>query len=299
MKTNEEYIQSYLDELRISRKSVYTIKNYKSQLFQFDKFINKSFAEVKREDIVKFLDGELEIATKHLKQSVICNFYNWMSDYDYVVKHPMMSKLTFGAETKLVEFLEEHEINKINELLRSEVKKAKKQNDKYVKDRNYTIFNFMIGTGVRSSEVLGIKLEDLNLEKNEVIILRKRGKKQLISFKYNLGKILEAYIKRNNIQTGYLFSTDCVLFATKMSKQNLDKIFKHISDLIGKHIHPHMTRSTYAMIAVDNGMNPLDLQKQLGHANPATTQIYFEIRNKRLKDAVNQFAPDMGEVINQ
>ncbi|NLE05868.1 MAG: site-specific integrase, partial [Crenarchaeota archaeon] len=117
MKTNEEYIQEWLNRLQNAcNKSPLTIRNYRSQLNQFNIFINKPFTEVTCEDIEGFVSGEKEIKTKQLKQSVVCNFFNWMSDRNYVSKHPMMSRLTFGRNKKQIRFLEVEQINKCNEL---------------------------------------------------------------------------------------------------------------------------------------------------------------------------------------
>ena len=109
MKTNEEYIQEWLEELEVAcSKSHGTVKNYRSPLLQFSTFINKPFSEVDRKDIIDYFKnvGTQEIATKTRKQSTICNFYNWMYDNKYCERHPMMSRMTFGAETKILNFLE-------------------------------------------------------------------------------------------------------------------------------------------------------------------------------------------------
>jgi site-specific recombinase XerD len=292
MKTNQEYINEYLNRLQFaSQLSPGTIKQYRSRLNSFESFINKSLVEVKCADIEAFLSGEVEEkATKQFKQSVICNFYNWMCDHDYVPKHPLMNRLRFGAEEKMIEFLEQEQLNIVNDLLRKQVKKTKTQATKFIQERNYVLFNFMVGTGVRSSEVLNIKKSDLNLDKNEVLITRKRNKKQIISFKYNLGKTIKVYLEQYPNDSEYLFPTR---ENGRMSKNTLDAIFKNINKKTGITIHPHMTRSTFACLSVDNGMDALELQKHLGHENPQTTQIYFKIRDKRVKEAIDQFAPDV------
>jgi integrase/recombinase XerD len=291
MKTNQEYINEYLNRLQAGKKSLGTIKQYKSQLGQFSNFVNKSLIDVYCEDIENFIsDDAQEIKTKRFKQSVICNFYNWMCDRNYVNKHPMMCRMTFGSEDKLLEFLEQEQVNIINEYFRTAVKKIKTQKRKSTKERDYVLFQFMISTGVRSGEVLGIKKSDLDLITNEVKIIRKRKKERIINFKYNLSKILKTYLEKYPNQSEYLFPSES---GEKMSKSSLDNIFKKITKKTGIFIHPHMTRSTFAMLAIDNGMKPEDLQKHLDHSNPATTQEYYEIRNKRVKEAINQFAPDV------
>jgi len=289
MKTNEEYTQEWLSRLQnVCNKSPGTIKQYKSQINQFGRFINKSFTEVKCNDIELFLSSNQEIKTKQFKQSIVCSFYNWMCDHDYVQKHPMMSRITFGAQDKLLKFLEQDQVRVINDYFQNNIRNIRRrkcqQRRYFIDERNYALFQFMISTGVRSSEALGIKKSDLDLIKNEVRIIRKRKKEQVLSFKHNLRQILRAYLDQCPNESEYLFPSK---FGEKMCKSSLDNIFKNITKTTGIFIHPHMTRSTFACWAIDNGMKPEDLQKYLGHENPATTQIYYDIRDENLKKAIN------------
>jgi len=274
--TNQEYMNNWLNELEnLNGVSEDTISAYRTRLTQFIGSLNgeKSLTEVKRQDIIKYIsDSNISISTKQNRQSVVCSFYNWMSDNDYVVKHPMMAKVRLTKEKRIPEFIEKEDWYQIQDYMK-----------KRMSERNYMIVYSMLKLGTRVSETINIKAEDFNFNECEVRVIGKGNKERIVYFDKITSKVLEGYIKRNNI-TGYLFTNKN---EGKLTRGYINQILDKVSKETGIKLHPHMLRHTYAQWECDRG-TPLEVtQKQLGHATVVTTQIYQEIRSQKVKEAVN------------
>lgn len=325
IKTNEEYKQEWLNELQFAAKlNPKTVRMYEIRLNQFIESLNgKSLVDVKRPDIINFLSNEKDSKNStSFKQSVIRNFYFWMSDNDYVVKHPMLKAIRLGNEELLPKFLEKEQWEVIRNYLQNECKKYFKvfntKNDivefihaensleakmKYVKhnkllstfnvraieandfiaERNYVMVCFMVNSGLRSSEVLDLTVERINYNQQEIRVIGKRNKERIVQLNTLTTKMLKNYIEKFNL-SGYVFPTEK---GTKLSKSAMDKLFEKISKYTGIKINPHMTRHTYGQMEYDSG-TPLEIiQKQMGHTSIDTTKIYAKVRSQQVKQAIN------------
>lgn len=281
MKSNQEYVQEWLNELRFATKlASKTVQMYGIRIKQFVDSLetNKSLIDVKRPDIIKYLSNESDsINTKEHKQSIICNFYNWMCDNDYISKHPMMNRLHFANEERNPKFIEKNQWEIIERFLRRDL-------STFAKERNFVMMYLMIHSGLRSFEILNLKVNNINFNQQEINIIGKRNKERIVQINTFVTKVLNNYINKYKL-VDYVFPNEKM---GKLSKSSMDQLFTMVSKKTGIEINPHMTRHTYGQWEYDRGV-PLEIiQKQMGHSSGETTKIYAKVRSKQVKEAINQ-----------
>ena len=156
--------------------------------------------------------------------------------------------------------------------------------------RNLCMIRLMVNAGLRSQEVLGIRLADLNLDTGQLVVTRAKGGRQRVVWlsEEDLALIRAWLTHREN-----LAQEGCEeLFVTRAGKpmrsRNLRKMVKSVALLVGivRDVHPHMLRHTFATDLLRATKNLRLTQKALGHAHIATTQIYTHIVDEELEAAM-------------
>ncbi len=162
--------------------------------------------------------------------------------------------------------------------------------------RNKAMIELMYGTGLRVSELVGLKLTDVDLEKRIVRCTGKGRKMRIvpigdISLKYLKKYILEY---RDSMKKGYLCENIFLNNHGKaISRHGFLYILKNIAKAQGieKEITPHMLRHSFATHLLNNGADLRSIQLMLGHSNLSTTQIYTNVNNEFLKENYNMYHP--------
>jgi site-specific recombinase XerD len=233
MLTDQEYIEKWLFRLQnLSNRSEGTVKQYRICLNKFSKFINgvnKTLVEANSDDIESYLMTLKAISTRNKEQSTICNFYNWMSDRNYCVKHPMLCRVGFKKEKRIHKFLEKEQWKFIEKTFFNKLYT-------FSKERDYVMVFTMINTGVRLSEVLNIRVKDLNVLRNELRVIGKGNKERIVQVKDIIVQKIYAYILKYSLKPeDYLFSKvnkhnhSEILKDQKLSRQYVGKLFDNIS----------------------------------------------------------------------
>ncbi len=162
--------------------------------------------------------------------------------------------------------------------------------------RDRAMFEVLYATGLRVSELVGLRLSDINRDIGCLSTLGKGSKQRLVP----LGEVamcaLEEYLADGRAQLKP--ATDCqYLFLNRrgssLSRQGFWKILKGaaLKSGIGCAIYPHMLRHSFATHLLENGADLRAVQVMLGHADIATTQIYTHVIRERLKQVHQQFHP--------
>lgn len=145
--------------------------------------------------------------------------------------------------------------------------------------RNYSIVTIMAYTGLRISEVLNLKLDDIDLTSKELIVKEGKGDKERIV--YINSKIVEAvkeYLKvRKEDSTNYLFISNK---SGKIDRTVINKVFKKYSDKIT----PHTLRHFYCSNALEAGFSVHEVANQAGHSNIHTTLLYTNPSREKMKN---------------
>ena len=150
------------------------------------------------------------------------------------------------------------------------------------------IVELLYGCGLRVSELVNLKVSDIDLKSKYIQCMGKGSKERLIPFgnkaKDALNKYLkgrETLISKYNITTKRLFITQT---GRLINRQDIYNLIRKLGEKIHKHISPHTLRHTFATHLLENGADLRVVQELLGHSDVSTTQLYTHITKKRLKE---------------
>ena len=138
--------------------------------------------------------------------------------------------------------------------------------DATTNDRDCLIVELFHYTGIRRSELIEIKVSDINFTKRLILIRGKGGKERFVPFNNKLQRMLRNYIDKNNIAERLI----------DLQTRHVNNIFQKISRRIRYKVHPHMLRHAYASELYRKTKDILLIKKLLGHSNVATTSRYLE-----------------------
>lgn len=187
-------------------------------------------------------------------------------------------------EKKMPEILTVEEINLLLE-------QPSKTTPKEIRDK--AMLELLYATGMRVSELISLKLSDVNLTMN-YILCRDDNKERVIPIENAAKSALENYIKnmRESMceDSEYLFTN---LKGKQMTRQGFWKLIKSYAKRAGidKEITPHMIRHSFASHLVTNGADLKAVQEMLGHSDISTTQIYLRSRQSKIKEEYDKAHP--------
>ncbi|MDN5311399.1 MAG: integrase/recombinase XerD [Thermoanaerobacteraceae bacterium] len=162
--------------------------------------------------------------------------------------------------------------------------------------RDKTMLELLYATGIRVSELILIKVEDLNVEMGFLRCFGKGSKERIVPVGSVALKYLDIYI--NEVRPKFLKEQDNgILFLNHLGKgltrQGFWKIIRKYAQKAGieKHITPHTLRHSFATHLLENGADLRSVQEMLGHADISTTQIYTHITRSKIKEVYDRTHP--------
>ncbi|MBU3934204.1 MAG: site-specific tyrosine recombinase XerD [Candidatus Omnitrophica bacterium] len=292
----KKLVEEFLNYLSIERGlAVNSISSYRRDLNNYIKYLEKnkigSFSETKRNDITNFM---LYLKDKGLNSNSIARalvaikvLYRFLVNERYL-KDDVTSVFTLPRIwRKLPQVLRPEEVEK---LLRSPNLRTK------LGIRDKAVLELMYATGMRVSEIAGLKLNDLNLDMRFVKCTGKGQKERIIPLGTYAVQALTKYIDKT--RPGLLKQKEELhLFLSrlgrKISRQTFWKAVKVYAkkSRIKKEITPHTLRHSFATHLLERGADLRTLQEMLGHSDISTTQIYTHIDKERLKQIHRKFHP--------
>ncbi len=175
-------------------------------------------------------------------------------------------------------------IAEVDELLRASSKDEKNSL------RDKAMIELLYATGLRVSELTGLRLNDINLQKGYIRAIGKGEKERLVPIGEVAMKCLQAYIEgeregklKGRGTSKYLFITR---LGSAMTRQNYWLIIKKMALVAGiekNRVKPHILRHSFATHLLERGADLRSVQEMLGHSDISTTQIYTHVRAERLK----------------
>ncbi len=280
--TNEKYYEKYLDYLLFERKlSKNTIASYQDNLKRFEIFLQgKSINHVTRKDIEAYLKFNEQMAEKSRAHylTVIKNFYSFLATEGYLENNPCENIEQPKISKTLPHYLTEEEVN---QLLNIPLKTPYDY-------RNKAMLELLYATGIRVSELVQLKLNNLDLHDDYIRVLGKGSKERISPISSMAENYLKIYIDQyrnkllKNKDSDYLFINN---FGKPISRQGFFKNLKQIAQKQGikKEISPHTLRHSYATHLLSHGADLRVIQELLGHSDISTTQIYTHLLNDKIK----------------
>ena len=267
----EESLNKLKAELKLRGFSPLTVRNYSFFVEKFLKSVNKEKVEELNEDDVKAYLGEMfDTKSKNtimLAAAALKFFYVEILEKEFgKIKMPKKEK-------RLPEVLTKEEVRKIID------------NTDNVKSR--LIISLLYSSGLRVSEIVNLKVEDLNFNENTGWVRQGKGNKdRLFAISGNLGQELQEYLETRGKGNKYIFSKEKAL-----TTRNIQKIIKGTRERaeISKRVTPHTLRHSFATHLLEDGVDIRLIQSLLGHASLSTTQVYTHISSEQIKKVKNPF----------
>lgn len=274
---NIEAQQSFFND-NYARYSSETTKSYRISLKQFFGFSNKQFDEIKPIDIRLWLASLEETGLKprsiHLKLSALKTFYRYCIEETFIKKDPTLTIKTPHIDDSLPYYLSRSQVTQLQELTRSN-------------DRDRAIVEALYTTGVRISELVNIKLEDIKWETRQIWIRKGKGNKErFVLFTHECSERLQLYLKNRKKESEYLF---CNQRGGKLSPLIVEIRFKEFSKILDFKVVPHTLRHTFAAHLAEKNMPQSYIQELLGHVDINSTRIYTRLMESARKKQYDRY----------
>lgn len=292
MKTIEKLIEEFLRYLRIDKGySENTIKSYETDLMKFlDYNKDKDINNISNDDIreyVKWLKKN-ELNEKSISRNISClkSFYKFLVIQRIISDNPSDSVIMPKIKKTLPSILTEDEVLKLLDVKLID-------NFSY---RNKAMLELMYATGLRVSELVNLKLQDIDFSEDIIRTFGKGSKERIIPIGDYAVEYLKKYIEEyrplmlKKTTCEYLFLNN---HGKKMTRQGFFKIIKKIAkeNGIDKELSPHTLRHSFASHLLKYGADLRTIQELLGHSDISTTQIYTHVTNEELKKNYEDFHP--------
>jgi integrase/recombinase XerD len=289
---NEYYINDYLDYLKIDKKyENNTISSYKNDLKKFNEFLkNKSIINIKKEDIISFLSTERnnKKSDKTLSHNltVLKNFYKYLEITEKINYNPTNDLEQPKTIKSLPHVLS---INEVELLLDFDLNKKQDYRDK-------AILELLYSSGLRISELINLKLENINLNENLVRVMGKGKKERIVPIGDYATYYLDLYIKEYRKLFLKQKISDYVFINASGNKLSRQSVFKMLQKRkeekqIKTKFSPHTLRHSFASHMLENGADLRSIQELLGHSDISTTQIYTHIGDKKIRENYDESHP--------
>ena len=282
-------IDDFLNYLRYERNySNYTIGAYSKDLDQFQRYVREHRegvfnpgeidSDFVRSWIVSLMDEKLSPVSVNRKLSSLKSFFKFLMKQGFVSVNPL--RFVTGPKTKkpLPTFVKEKDME---ELLDGD---GFDEDFEGVRDR--LILEMLYDTGVRRSELVGLKDTDIDFDAMQVKVTGKRNKQRLIPFAERLKNLMLAYTEVRNREVG---AGSGWFFVRKNGEQLSTGILytvvkKKLSDIptLAK-CSPHVLRHSFATSMLNNGAELNAVKELLGHSSLASTSIYTHTTFEELK----------------
>ncbi|MEK6830766.1 MAG: site-specific tyrosine recombinase/integron integrase, partial [Nanoarchaeota archaeon] len=260
----DEFLQNLETEIKISKLSPYTLRNYLNFNKRLLEYSKKQPKEITNDELKSFLVNKM--ADKSSSSTIL-----FLAAIKFAYSSLLKTDPTLGIkrpknDKKIPLVLTKQEIASL--INSTEIIKSK------------LMLQLLYSSGLRVSEIVNLKPNDLVPSENIGWVRSGKGKKdRMFILSKNLVKKLEKFIKKHSTWN-YLFSKD-----KPLTTRNIQKIIQKTAKKarINKPVHPHTLRHSFATHLLENGVDIRKIQELLGHSSISTTQIYTHVSTSELK----------------
>jgi integrase/recombinase XerC len=290
-------IDSFLKYLQFEKRvSAHTSLAYKNDLGQFSEFLKITFPDVAVESadygairswIISLVEEEIKATSINRKIASLKTFYKFLMRQEVIAKNPMQKIRVLKTQKRLPFFVKEGDM--INLLDQVEFE------DTFEGRRDRLMLEFFYATGMRLSELIHLKENQVNLHSRTIKVLGKRNKERVIPFPESIVSIIESYRKIRNRDVvmgthGNLFVTDT---GEPLYPMLVYRIVKKYLDVYtdSEKTSPHVLRHTFATHLLNKGAEINAVKDLLGHSSLAATQVYTHNSMEKIKKTFDQAHP--------
>jgi site-specific recombinase XerD len=323
MKSIKDLKTQFLEHLEVEKnRSRLTIENYDHYLSRFVEFAEHHSIKTPEKITLDLVRGfrlalnryhddaghPLKLITQNYHVIALRSFLKYLAKQD--VETLAAEKIELAkTPSRQVQFLESEEIKRLFEAVAQET-------DAVTRLRDRAILEVLFSTGLRVSEIAGLKTRNINLGKSEFSVRGKGDKVRVVFLSDSAREALKNYLSARKDKSPALFIAhrkkqttaeevsemdeapspsslplgqgEKNIFLTPRSIQRIIKKYSHLAG-ITKDITPHTLRHSFATDLLQNGADIRAVQEMLGHASITTTQIYTHVTNRRLKEIHQKF----------
>jgi len=268
---NEQIIEKLTTELKLKGSSKKTIEIYSYFISKYINFLTEEKKDLENAgegDVKKFLStliNNYSNTSRALATSSIRYLYKEILEKPEIVSRIKNPK----KEQYLPSVLSKEEVQRL-------INSAPTLKSKL-------IISFLYSTGIRVSELINMRREDINFEENKGVVKGKGNKQRQIFLSTKLSKKLKKFLQKNP-ESKFIFSKE-----KPLTTRNIQKIIKNAAKIakINKKVTPHTLRHSFATHHLQSGTDIRKIQVLLGHARIETTQIYTKVSSKDLEELKN------------
>lgn len=273
-----QIIAQYLEYLELEKGlSPNTIDAYRRDLSKFSKGID-DIQKIDRMTINTFVrklrEEKLAASSVIRKIASLRGFFKWASSTGIITKNPASTLEQPKMPQRLPKVVS---VKEIEEMLHNNLNPFE-----------HVIMELLYSCGLRVSELVNLKLNDIDLNSKYVRCFGKGSKERIIPMGETAKNIIKEYLpERDLLIKKYNLSTKNLLImpnGRKITRQDVYTFIHAQGKLIHKNISPHTLRHSFATHLLENGADLRVVQELLGHSDVSTTQLYTHISKKRLKD---------------
>jgi integrase/recombinase XerC len=289
--------ESFLQYLQIEKRySSHTVRSYLNDLDKFSLFLSSQGLPEDPESvtshdirawIVSMLDNNYSTVSVHRKISCLRVFFRFLRKEGYLKYDPLLKVVLPKRKKTLPVFVEEKALDNLLDNINF--------GEDFSGIRNRTIIEMLYFTGIRRSELIGLRTNDVDLAEGSLKVTGKRNKQRIIPLVKSFILRLEEYIKLRDEsfpaeKNGWFFITD------KGNKLYDKYVYNTVNGYLAmvttiEKKSPHILRHTFATHMLNHGADLNSIKELLGHANLSATQIYTHNTFEKLKKIYKQAHP--------
>lgn len=281
-------ITSFIQYIRFEKRfSANTVTAYQNDLEQFFSYAHEAYGiedpseiqhGVVRSWIVQLMEQKISTRSINRKVTSLKTFFKFLLRKKEVTSNPMLKVQAPKTSKRLPVFVDQHKMD----LLFQESQFG----EGWIALRDRLLMELLYATGMRLSELIGIKDKDIDSYAAQLKVLGKRNKERIIPFSMKLKPMMSEYVSARNSE----ISSPEAFFVTEKGKPLYPKlVYRIVNHRLGEVTtlekrSPHILRHTFATHMLNNGADINSVKEILGHANLSATQVYTHNTIEKLKE---------------
>jgi site-specific recombinase XerD len=287
-------LKKYIAYLRdIKKFSPHTIKAYGIDIRQFLEYFSQQRLEPTRANVRAFIAHifarSRNKATTARKIYAVRSFYGFLVRSGALAHNPLEGLSSPKQERRIPRILTEGELQEFLDALPEE---------NFLQLRNKALFEFLYATGLRVSELTGLRAGDIHLRDRLLRVLGKGRKERIVPFHEQAAAVMGRYLRC--LRAEFPACGDRVFVNHRggsLTPRSVERILKaayHGLSRSQPHVHPHLLRHSFATHLLQRGANLRAIQELLGHSSLATTEKYTSLNLSDLMRTYRKFHPRDG-----
>lgn len=289
--------ESFLKYLEFEKRySKHTLSAYSIDLTQFGTFLEINYPQVKLEAadhnavrhwIIELVENDQDSRSVNRKIATLRSYYKFARKQGAITKDPTEKIRSLKTVKDLPSFILEDDMDRLLDHLSF--------GDHFEGHRDQLLIELLYGTGIRLTELINLKEQDINTHNNTIKVLGKRNKERIIPINKSLLASIKNYLKFKNAEFDSL-QVDVLLVTDNGKKLYPMFVYRRVNHFLTLYTKsdkksPHVLRHTFATHLLNKGAEMNAVKDLLGHSSLAATQVYTHNTLDKLKSVFDQAHP--------